>query len=132
MDGGAATELRRARNRLITRRLPRFAALWLPATLVWCGVLHLEGVLGLPAAVAGFAAQAIIVAAALLVCRAEPGTPRVFRTVMTMCVLLGVTTIGLFVPAGGSGDFLAFTLLTLYLLAALLFTWGWRAELGLL
>src|SRR5262245_21618292 len=130
--GGPGNDLRRARNRLIARRLPRFAAVWLPAALAWCGVLLVEGHLGLPLALAGFAAQAAIVVAALLVCRADPGARRVFRTVMAACVLLGLALIGLFVHAGGSGDFLAFTLLTLYLLTALLFMWGWRAELGLL
>src|SRR5262249_35439940 len=55
-----------------------------------------------------------------------PGARRVFRAVMAPCVLLGLGMIGLFVHAGGSSDFLAFTLLTLYPLAALLFMWGWR------
>src|SRR5438477_208552 len=47
MDGGGApgNDLRRARNKLIARRLPRFAAVWLPAALAWCVVLHAEGLL---------------------------------------------------------------------------------------
>ncbi|HLY37724.1 MAG TPA: ATP-binding protein [Candidatus Binatia bacterium] len=134
MDGGGApgNDLRRARNKLIARRLPRFAAVWLPAALAWCFVLHAEGLLDFPRALSGFVVQVVILVAARAICRKDPGSSRVLTTVMGACIVLGVTTTAVFVSAGGTGDFLAFTLLMLYLLAALTFMWGWRAELVLL
>src|SRR5436190_4496586 len=99
MDGGGApgNDLGRARNKLIARRLPRFAAVWVPAALAWCFVLHAEGRLVFSRAVAGFVGQAVILLAARAICRTDPGASRVLATVMGACVLLGLTTTGLFV-----------------------------------
>ena len=62
----------------------------------------------------------------------DPAAGRVRSIIFGLCVGLGVSTTAVFARVGAPGDFLAFVLLTLYLLAALLFTWGWRTESALL
>ncbi|HJQ83123.1 MAG TPA: ATP-binding protein [Candidatus Binatia bacterium] len=132
MDGDPSRSLAHARSRLITRRLPRFAAIWLPAALAWAAVLYIEGRVGALEASALPVGHAAILLATVAVCRRNPVAPRVLQLVMLACILLGVTTTVVFSTTGASGEFLAFTLLTLYLLAALAFVWGWQAELTLL
>ena len=121
----------RDRCELIARRLPTFAYGWLGVLAFWLGVFALEGRVGRLAV--GLVAGAVIGlwAAARLV-RAAPTAPRVLPIAVATCVGLGVVAIGLVEAAGGYAEVLAFLLLTLYLLAALLFAWGWRAELVLL
>jgi PAS domain S-box-containing protein len=116
---------------LLAERLPIFAGLWLPTTLAWSLALHFEGLLGPFASLATPALHALIVVTTIALCRADPAGPRVFPLVMGACIAFGLTAIALFAAVRGGGDFLAYVLLTLYLLCALCFTWGWRAEVTL-
>jgi PAS domain S-box-containing protein len=123
--------LARERAALITRRLWPFAVGWLGTVAMWLVVFALERPLAL-STLAGAAAQAAVLAAALLACRRSPEGPRVLPIVVGACVVVGLTSIAVARGAGAYGEILAFMLLTLYLAAALLFSWGWRAELALL
>ncbi|MDD1632665.1 MAG: PAS domain S-box protein, partial [Methylococcaceae bacterium] len=76
--------------------------------------------------------QAVILAAALVLCRAAPVAPRVVPVAVAASALLGLASTVLVDAVGAHGEILAFMLLTLYLATALLFSWGWRAELALL
>lgn len=121
----------RDQSALITKRLPAFAIGWLGAMGMWIGVFATEGRLTpLVVALAGLGGLAL--AAAVRLCRVDPQAPRVVPVVAATCVLLGLTTIALVDASGAYGEILAFMLLTLYLAAALSFSWGWRAELVLL
>jgi PAS domain S-box-containing protein len=121
----------RDQSALITKRLPAFAIGWLGAMAMWIGVFATEGRLTrLVVALAGLGGVAL--AAAVRLCRANPQAPRVVPVVAATCVLLGLITIALVDASGAYGEILAFMLLTLYLAAALSFSWGWRAELVLL
>jgi len=121
--------LARARDRLIERRMPRFAAIWLWSTVMWSFALYLDGLLGRIGMLAAPLAHGVILLAAIALARSER---RTFAAVMGACILLGVTTVALFAAIGGAADFLAFVLLTLYLITAIFFAWGWRPELVLL
>src|SRR5438445_2936916 len=127
----AAAFVARARRSLMARRLPLFAALWLGVVVGWVAVLGLESRLK-PQVALILMMQVAVIGGAFVVTRAEPAARGVFAVVMGACVFLGTSTTVLFAYVGGSGDFLAFVLLTLYLAAALFFMWGWAAELGLL
>jgi signal transduction histidine kinase/ActR/RegA family two-component response regulator len=116
----------------MTRRLPLFAAVWLGVAVGWLVVLCVEALLAPLLAVPILAVQAGVVGGAIALARAELAVPRVLGVVMVACVFLGTSTIVVFAAVHGSGDFLAYVLLTLYLSAALAFMWGWRAELLLL
>src|SRR5262249_41760868 len=118
-DGDDPDALARAQCRLMARRLPNFAALWLPAAFVWSYVIHIETRVGVLGTLAAPLLHAAILLAAFAICRPDQGAPRVRLTILGACILLGVTTVGLFAAVGGVGDFCAFVLLTLYLLAAL-------------
>src|SRR5439155_4990736 len=129
---GSAAFVAHARRHHMTRRLPRFAALWLGVAVGWNVVLCLESLLTPLLAVLILAVQAAVAGGAIAVARAEPTVPGVLGVVMVACAFLGTSTIVVFAAVGGSGDFLAYVLLTLYLSAALAFMWGWRAEITLL
>src|SRR5438132_179562 len=113
----------------MTRRLPLFAAVWLGVAVGWNVVVCLESLLTPLLAVLILAVQAAVVggAIAVAVARAEPAVPGVLGVVMVACAFLGTSTIVVFAAVGGSGDFLAYVLFTLYLPTALAFMWGWRA-----
>jgi PAS domain S-box-containing protein len=64
--------------------------------------------------------------------RADPSAARIVPMVVTTCIALGLGAITMVTAVGALDEVLAFLLLTLYLLAAQLFAWGWRAELALL
>src|SRR5947208_3689430 len=131
LDGSGAS-VGRARARQMRRRLPLFAAVWLGVAVGWSIVLCLESLLTPLLAVPILAVQAAVIGGAIAIVRAEPAVPGVLPVVMAACVFLGTSTIVVFARVAGSGDFLAYVLLTLYLSAALAFMWGWPAELGLL
>jgi len=131
LDGSGAS-VARARARQMRRRLPLFAAVWLGVAVGWSIVLCLESLLTPLLAVPILAVQAAVIGGAIAIVRAEPAVPGVLPVVMAACVFLGTSTIVVFARVAGSGDFLAYVLLTLYLSAALAFMWGWPAELGLL
>ncbi len=126
-----ASILARERRELITRRLPVFTIGWLGALGVWLVVFAFEGRVN-ATAFAMVAIAAVALRIALAVSRADPAAPRVVPVVVATCVALGVGATALVAEVGAYGEILAFMLLTLYLAAALLFSWGWRAELVLL
>ena len=121
----------RERGSHMGRSLPLFAAVWLGVAVGWSVVLCLESLLTPLLAVTTLAMQAVVTGGAIAVARAEAGLP-VLPVVGAASMFLGTSTIVVFAAVGGSGDFLAYVLLTLYLSAALAFMWGWRAELALL
>jgi PAS domain S-box-containing protein len=123
--------LAQERSELITRRLPTFAVGWIGTVVIWMAVFALEGRLTLAAAAAVAAAGAVL-AAVVRVARADPTSPRILSMVVATCVGLGLSAIVLVDTVGAYDEILAFLLLTLYLMAAQLFAWGWRAELTLL
>ncbi len=128
----AAAFVARARRSLTARRLPLFAGVWTSVVVGWLVVLRLESKLEAKFALPILFMQAVVLGGAFVITRADPTRSGVFAVVMSACVFLGTSTTVLFAQVGGSADFLAYVLLTLYLSAALFFMWGWVAELGLL
>jgi signal transduction histidine kinase/ActR/RegA family two-component response regulator len=120
-----------ARQILIMHRLPRFAACWVGTTALWSLVLVTEGRIRPLLASLAIGLQCAVLAVAHHLCRSDRRGRRVPAVLVSASVLLGVSSTVLFAAARGSGDVLAFVLLTLYLSAALFFAWGWRAELVL-
>src|SRR6266436_3013936 len=120
-----------SRANLIAHRLPLFAACWVGTTTLWSAVLMSEGLLGGVAACVTVASQSVALAYAYRTSRAR-GTNRrrpIPRALAGVCIFLGVSSTAMFAAARGSGDVLAFVLLTLYLATALFFAWGWRAQM---
>ncbi len=130
--GESSIALEHARRWLIKRRLPLFAFAWLGSLATWEVVLSLERRIGDGPVVAVLAAQALLLAIVIALCRAEPAGDRVRPLAFGVCVVLGLSSVGLFSAAHTFGEVLAFVLLTLYLMTALLFAWGWQTELLLL
>src|SRR5437867_11689577 len=116
----------------MTRRLPLCAAVWLGVSVCWNVVLCLESLLTPLLAVLILAVQAAVAGGAIAVARAEPAVPGFLRVVIVACAFLGTSIIVVFAAVGGSGDFLAYVLLTLYLSAALAFMLYLQAVLNLL
>jgi PAS domain S-box-containing protein len=125
------TFLAEERCELITLRLTPFAIGWLGTMGIWLVAFAAEGRLT-AAAVIVVGVQAVVLAGALALCRAAPVAPRVAPVVVVATVLLGLASTVLVLAVGAHGEILAFMLLTLYLAVALVFCWGWRAELALL
>jgi PAS domain S-box-containing protein len=132
-DGAAdVVALARARRRLLARRLPAFAAVWLPAAVAWSVALHIERGLTPVAVLALPALHGAMAAGAYVTCRRRPESPRVVPVVVATCAAIGITTIGLMAAVGSSAGFALVVLLLLNVLTALLFAWGWRVQLVLL
>jgi len=129
---GAVPVLERARLRLIVRRLPLFAAAWLATSATWGAMLAWARPAALPSSLLALVVQLLVLLVALRLCRDDPAHPRVRPLVAAMIVLLGWSTTWAFRFAQQPTDVLAFALLTLFLAAALLFAWGWEAELAVL
>ena len=126
-----ASFLERQERTLITRQVVPFALGWIGALAIWLVVVAEEGRLTAGALVSAVV-QGAALALAIARCRADAAAPRVPGTVVATTVVLGVLSIGLVASVGAYGEILAFMLLTLYLASALLFSWGWRAEMALL
>src|SRR6266436_10028413 len=123
------TPLARARRRLMRRRLPLFAIGWLATTLVWVLVLVVESRSVVVPGVVTFAGQLLLLVAVAAGTRRSPTDDGVRALLVIACIALGASSTLLFTVAGGGAEPLAFVLLTLFVAAALLFAWGWRAEL---
>jgi signal transduction histidine kinase/ActR/RegA family two-component response regulator len=121
--------LEAAHRDLMSGRLPRFAACWLATTLAWSAVLIQEGKIGVVSAGAVMTMQTAGALAAVMLCRRATALARVRATLVTLGSGLGLSSTVLFAAARGSGDALAFVLLTLYLACALFFAWGWRPQM---
>jgi len=119
------------RSALITRRLLPFALGWLGTVGIWWIVFALEGPQS-PLTLLAVIAQAVVLGVTIVLCRRDPTAPRVVPLVVGACVLLGLASMFVVHAVGANGEILAFMLLTLYLASALLFSWGWSAELALL
>ncbi len=128
----AAWPLERARRRLLVRRLPLFAAAWLTTSLTWAVMLTWARPAALPASMPTLVLQMALLALALRACRRDPTSARVRPIVVATTVVLGWSATWAFRFAHQPLDVLAFALLTLFLAAALLFAWGWQAELTVL
>jgi signal transduction histidine kinase len=122
--------LRIAHAKAMVRRLSRFALCWLATASLWKAVVVLQGVVSLPLGLASLALEAAILATAHRLCHRDPA--RAKPILIAACVALGLSSTALFAFAHGQADVLAFMLLTLYLVCALFFAWGWRAELAVL
>ena len=119
------------RSALIMRRLLPFALGWLGTVGIWWIVFALEGPQS-PLTLLAVIAQAVVLGVTIVLCRRDPTAPRVVPLVVGACVLLGLASMFVVHAVGANGEILAFMLLTLYLASALLFSWGWSAELALL
>jgi PAS domain S-box-containing protein len=128
-SASATTALARARRRLMIRRLPLFAAAWLSTALVWVVVLVLLSPQALLPGLVTVAGQLVLLVGAGVWARRALTAAGVRSTLIVACVGLGASSTLLLASAGTAVDVLAFVLLTLFLAAALLFAWGWRAEL---
>ena len=111
------------------RRLPLFALGWLATTLTWVLVLIVESRRVVTPGILTFAAQALLLIDVRARAGRSPTDDGVRGILIGACVALGASSTLLFTIAGGGAEPLAFVLLTLFLAAALLFAWGWRAEL---
>ncbi len=123
--------LARERSELIARRLPTFAIGWVGTVAIWLLVFALEGRLTV-AALGVVVATCALLGVVVWRARADPAAPQVVPLVVTTCIALGASAIVLVDAVNAFDEILAFLLLTLYLMAAQLFAWGWRAELMLL
>jgi PAS domain S-box-containing protein len=123
------TPLARARRRLMLRRLPLFAIGWLATTLAWVLVLVVESRRVVMPGILTFAGQLLLLGAVAVRARRTQTDDGVRAMLVIACIALGASSTLLFSVAGGGAEPLAFVLLTLFLAAALLFAWGWRAEL---
>ena len=124
--------LERARRRLIVRRLPLFAAAWLATSLTWAVMLTWARPAAFPTSLLTLLLQLAALAGAIRACRDDPMREWVRPIVAATTVVLGWSTVWGFRFAHEPTDVLAFALLTLFLAAALLFAWGWEAELAVL
>ena len=113
------------------RRLPLFALGWLATTLTWVLVLVVESRRVVTPGILTFAAQALLLIDVRARAGRSPTDDGVRGILIGACVALGASSTLLFAIAGGGAESLAFVLLTLFLAAALLFAWGWRAEIVL-
>lgn len=111
------------------RRLPLFAVAWLMAGVAWVFALVLRSPRALPPGLAMVVGQLALLAGGGVLARRGATAAAVRAILVAVCIGLGASTMVPFVLVGTVADVLAFVLLTLFLLAALLFAWGWRAEL---
>jgi len=120
-----------ARHDLIRHRLPLFAACWVGTTALWSIVLMTEGSLRALDALVTVALQGSALAVAYRLWRDDRKSCRrpIPRPLLSVCIFLGMSSTAMFAAARGSGDVLAFVLLTLYLSTALSFAWGWQAQM---
>ena len=130
--GESSNALEHARRWLIKRRLPLFGFAWLGTLALWEIVLGMEERIGEGPMIGVLAAQTLLLATVVALCRAEPAGERVRPLAVATGIILGLSTAILFAIAEIYGEVLAFALLTLYMLAALLFAWGWKPELLLM
>jgi signal transduction histidine kinase len=118
-----------ARYDLIAHRLPLFAACWIGTTALWSSVLIVEGLLRVGGALVTVTFQCAALTIGTQLLRGDRRQRRAIpRTLVSVCIFLGVSSTAMFAMARGSGDVLAFVLLSLYLSTASLFGWGWRAQ----
>jgi PAS domain S-box-containing protein len=128
----ATIPLARARRHLMLHRLPLFAISWLSTSVAWVMVLGMQSPTTLLPGFVTVAGQLLLLVAAGARARRDPTDVNVRATLVIACVGLGASSTLLFVLSRGGAEVLAFVLLTLFLSAALLFAWGWRAELVVL
>jgi hypothetical protein len=116
----------RAHRELIARRLPLFAAGWLGlGTILRVGLIARDS-LSVGEAGVSLAVQVLLFVLAYLVCRRDPGAPRVLRVTVASCVALVFLATAFFVRLGGSLEVLTFALFTICVGSSLAFDWGWR------
>ncbi len=121
-----------AHARRMSERMPAFALGWLTMALVWAAVLVGKGHLGPRGASVWLGAQAVLLVAAWALSRRTRSARRVREIALAAPVLVGWTVLALFTRVEPSSEILGFLLVSLYALAAILFAWGWGAELALI
>ena len=115
------------RRERIVRRFSAFASGWAGILALWLGVFALDGRLtGEAFAAAGAMLAALAVTGRFLT--ATPAPAAVLPATVAACIGLGLGALWLGSAGGASGEVIAFLLLALDLLAALVFAWGWPAE----
>ena len=119
-------------RRLITHRFPQFAAVWLLLAAGWRTVLVVEGRLSAIAALLSFAGITMLLLIAALTCRRDPAGWRVRPIAFGTCLLIGVLSTFFVIEIHASREAFSFILLTLGLIAAINFGWGWRTQTLLL
>ncbi len=117
---------------MIARRVWLFAVGWTATLLAWLVVFVAHGRMTSLGAGVYLLANMALLAGLSMYARRRPGLPMIRGVVCGACIAFGVAIGVLGVSIQASGDVLAFVLLTLYLMSALLFGWGWRAEGALL
>jgi PAS domain S-box-containing protein len=116
----------------IVRHLPLFAVGWLTTTVAWGLALILESRLSLFPATLLFVFQLGVLIAAVAICHSGASGARAPLVVLAACLLIALSSSGLFAAIGGYAEMLGFVLLTLFLAASPLFAWSGRAALVLL
>jgi PAS domain S-box-containing protein len=129
---GGTSVLERARRRLVARRLPMFVAASLATSATWMAVVTWMRPAAFVVCCWTLVVQILILGMTIWACRRDPAGPRVRPTVVAAAVTLGWSTTWGFRVADQPSDVLAFVLVSLFLAAALLFAWGWQAELVVL
>lgn len=115
----------------IVRHLPLFALGWLTTTVAWGLTLILQSRLSLLPATVLFVFQLGVLIAAVAICHSGASRARAPLVVLAACLLIALSSSGLFAAIGGYAEMLGFVLLTLLLAAAPLFAWSGRAALVL-
>ena len=129
VDPLPATErLARARAHLIARRVWLFAVGWIATLLAWLFVFVAHGRIALVGAGIYLLGNVVLLLGLSVYARRRPSLSRIRGGVCGVCIVVGVAVGLLGVAIRVPGDVLAFVLLTLYLMSALLFGWGWLAE----
>lgn len=129
-DTEQAHELTEAHRALVAERLPVVAISWLLLGLVVRSGLLLQSAVTLRPAVVSLTLQAVVLAIAIAICRADPRGPRVIPATRAAFALLSLLAAGFFAYTGGKEEALVFALGTLGIGSSLAFAWGWRAALG--
>ena len=119
-----------AHRELIARRLPLVAIAWLGVGVLMRSGLLLQSAVGLRTAIISLTLQAVVFVIAILLCRADPRSPRVIPVTLAACALLSLLSAGFFARIGGVEEGLTFALLTLGIGSSLAFAWGWRPALA--
>jgi PAS domain S-box-containing protein len=79
-----------------------------------------------------FVFQLGVLIAAIAICHSGASAARAPLVVLAACLLIALSSTGLFAAIGGYAEMLAFVLLTLFLAASPLFAWNGRAALVLM
>ena len=126
----AAAELAATHRAYVVRRLPTLAALDLAVTSVWLVSLVAAGDVSGGAAACTMAFQALVLAGAIAACSLRAAAGLVVPIVALAVTLVGLSWVGLFAFAVGSGVVLGFIVFVVFIGAAIGTAWGWGPQLA--